>query len=257
MTFETEEIGNWAFLAFGQGIPPTTFGLQVIAGALNRDVSAIINYKNPFKDPITIYIDLVGNDESQQVFKILLKKLKLSIGGLNSIQIPVSFLPRTINDYYAEIVVSMNEKIRWRYPIKGVTESFSNTSDFYLRTKCRVKNETELTITLPGNPSINPQDVYTLELSNIPAEFDKILNNPSHKAISFAPIKTTLADQTESLIFKAVFQPLKPFKTTVEMVIIKSTGGRWKYDIPFRTIVISLGSSYTWRRPHQTQTTIF
>lgn len=195
---------------------------------MNRDVSAIINYKNPFKDAITVQLELVGNEEAHQVFKILLKKLRMTIGGMNSVQIPISFLPRTINDYYAEVVVSMNEKIRWRYPIKGVTESFSNTSDFYLKTKCRLKTEQELNITLPGNPSLSPQDVYTLELANIPPEFEKILNNPAHKAIAFTSIKNTLSDPSESLCFKATFQPLKPFKTVVELVIIKSTGGRWK-----------------------------
>ena len=122
----------------------------------------------------------------------------------------------------------MNEKIKWRYPIKGVTESYSNTSDFYIRTKCRVKQEADLQITLPGNPGISREDVYSLELANIPKEYEKILQNPNHKTIVFTPIKNSLRDSGESLIFKATFQPLKPFKATVELIIIKSTGGRWK-----------------------------
>ena len=122
----------------------------------------------------------------------------------------------------------MNEKIKWRYPIKGVTESYSNTSDFSIKTKCRVKVEQDLIISLPGNPSINPEDVYSLELTNIPKDYEKILKNQSHKALNFIPIKTNLGDSNESLVFKASFHPLKPFKTTVELVVIKSTGGRWK-----------------------------
>ena len=173
-------------------------------------------------------IDLIGNDDSQQVFKLLLKKTKATINGLSHLQIPVSFLPRNINDYYAEVVVAMNEKIKWKYPLKGVTESYSNSSDFYIRTKCRVKQESDLHITLPGNPGISPEDVYSLELANIPKEYDKILNNTVHKALIFTPIRNNLDDPNESLVFKATFQPLKPFKTVVELIIIKSTGGRWK-----------------------------
>ena len=162
------------------------------------------------------------------MFKILLKKNRLNVNGLSYLQIPISFLPRTINDYHAEVVVAMNEKIKWRYPIKGVTESYSSTSDFSLKTKCRVKCEQDLVISLPGNPSINPEDVYSLELTNVPKDFEKILKNQTHKALNFIPIKNTLEDSTESLVFKASFHPLKPFKANVEMVVIKSTGGRWK-----------------------------
>ncbi len=195
---------------------------------MNRDVSSIINFKNPFKDPITIHVELVGGEEEQKVFKLLLKKYKLGVNGLSHMQIPVSFLPRNINDYHAEVLVMMNEKIKWRYPIKGVTESYSNSSDFSLRTKCRVKVEQELVISLPGNQAINPEDTYSIELANIPKEYEKIFKNSSHKAVAFTPIKNNLENSQDNLVFKAAFHPLKPFKSTVELVVIKSTGGRWK-----------------------------
>ena len=231
ITFETDDIGTWKYLAFGQGIPPTKFETQIISGALNRDVSATINFKNPFKEAINIYIDIEGSPESLDVYKILLKKFRMSVAGLNVVQIPISFLPKNINDYYAELVVAMNEKIKWRYPIKGVTESFSNASDFYLKTKCRTKFEKILKINLAGNPSINSEDTYHVEMSGVPKDYEKILLNPSHKGLTFAPVKNTLDDPSESLEFKAIFNPLKPFKTHVDLVVIKSTGGRWKYEI--------------------------
>ena len=226
--FDTDEIGKWSYLAFGQGIPPTKFDIQNVSGSLNRDSSAMINFKNPFKDPINVSLTLEANEESKKVFEILLKKTKLTIGGLNVIQIPVSFLPRAISDYYVEVVITMNEKISWRYPLRGVTESYSTSSDFSLKTKCRVRHETELKINLPGNPHVNPDDHYTLELLNIPKEYEKILQNPNHKALTFTPIKDSLKNQGDSLIFKAIFQPLKPFKASLDIAIIKSTGGRWK-----------------------------
>jgi len=231
VTFETDDIGSWKYLAFGQGIPPTKFETQIISGALNRDVSATINFKNPFKESINIYIDIEGSDESLDVFKILLKKFRMSVAGLNIVQIPISFLPKNINDYYAELVVAMNEKIKWRYPIKGVTESFSNASDFYVKTKCRTKLEKVLKINLAGNPSINPDDTYTVEITNVPKDYEKLIHNPSHKGLTFVPVKNSLDDPSESLEFKAVFNPLKPFKTNVDLVVIKSTGGRWKFKL--------------------------
>ena len=59
-------------------------------------------------------------------------------------------MPREINCYFCEIVVSMNEKIEWRYPIKGVTESISNQTSHHFKIECRNKLEKELKIFLPG-----------------------------------------------------------------------------------------------------------
>lgn len=142
--FETEEIGNWYFQCFGQGVPPTPYEPQIISGTLNKDSSGTINFKNPFRESITISIELVCDEETKKVFDILLKKTKVTIGGLNYIQIPVSFLPKAINDYYAEVIISMNEKIKWIFPVKGVTESFSTTGDIFLKTKCRVVKEMDM-----------------------------------------------------------------------------------------------------------------
>jgi hypothetical protein len=32
------------------------------------------------------------------------------------------------------------------------------------------------------------------------------------------------------------FEPLRPFKTTVEFVITKSSGGRWKFNVVFEAL---------------------
>ncbi len=189
----------------------------------------MINFKNPFKDAININITLEGaDDDSQKVFEILLKKTKITMGGLNTIQIPISFLPRAISDYFAEVVIQMNDKISWRYPIRGVTESVSSSSDYFIKTKCRNKYETELKIVLPGNLHANPEETYSLELLNIPKEYEKILQNSTPKALTFTPVKNTIKSPGDALVFRATFQPLKPFKTAVDFAIVKSTGGRWK-----------------------------
>jgi hypothetical protein len=38
--------------------------------------------------------------------------------------IPFTFTPKEISDYYAEIIIAMNEKIKWRFPIKGISEYY-------------------------------------------------------------------------------------------------------------------------------------
>jgi len=196
---------------------------------LNRETSTTINFKNPLKDSIFVHIHLEGNEDN--VFSILLKKTRLSINGQSFLSIPVSFLPKNINDYNANLVVAMSEKIKWRYPLRGITESYTSASDFYLKTKCRVRLDKELRINLSGNPTVDPKETYSIELANIPPEYEKIIHNPHHKSINFVPIRNYLEDPSDPLIFKAVFNPLKPFKALVELIVIKSSGGRWKFKL--------------------------
>jgi len=44
---------------------------------------------------------------------------------------------------------------------------------------------------------------------------------------------TTLEMATEPLNFTMRFEPLKPFKAQAELIIYKSSGGRWKFNAIF------------------------
>jgi hypothetical protein len=44
------------------GIPPTEFEPKRISIDLNKDISSVIHFKNPFKDPINIKIFLDVKD---------------------------------------------------------------------------------------------------------------------------------------------------------------------------------------------------
>ena len=134
ISFETAEIGRWQYLLYGQGTPPTKFEPINVSIGLNKDYSTVVHFKNPFKEQILVNINLEAMGPNEEVFKLLMKKGKnndkISVPGMNVLQIPFSFVPREITCYYCEIVVSMNEKISWRFPVKGVTESVSNQTLF-------------------------------------------------------------------------------------------------------------------------------
>lgn len=155
--FVSQEIGKWRYLVFGVGVPPTKFEPRVVSIGLNKDFSSTIHFKNPFKETINVTITLEADKDNQEVFKLLTKmkkedqgKAKVSVPGMNILQIPFSFVPREINCYYCEIVVSMNEKIQWRYPIKGVTESVYSQVLHSYKAQCREKVEHDLKVYLPG-----------------------------------------------------------------------------------------------------------
>ena len=58
----------------------------------------------------------------------------------------------------------MNEKIEWRYPIKGVTESVVNAVIYHLKAQCRFNVEEEMKIQLPG---VNKSAFFTVLLFGV------------------------------------------------------------------------------------------
>ena len=196
-----------------------------MAGSLNKDISSTINFKNPFKDPISVTIDLETDEKGKEVFFLLLKKTKTSIPPMSILQIPFSFTPREISEYTAEITIFMNEKIQWKYPIKGITESYSNQISYSFKTKSRESLETEMKIVLPGLPkSMIDGKEFALETINVPNEFDNLVK----KYFTITKVKATLADPLDHLIYNVSFKPMKPFKTSAEILVSRQSGGRWR-----------------------------
>lgn len=95
---------------------------------------------------------------------MLIKKSKVKVQGLRAIQIPFSFTPKEIAEFKAEIIIYMNEKIQWKYPIVGITESSATKNTFHFKTKAREAYTTELRIVLPGLPKNMESQKFDLEV---------------------------------------------------------------------------------------------
>jgi len=67
----------------------------------------------------------------------------------------------------ATIVVSMSKQLVWKYPLRGIAESASNTINYHFRTRARQPFEESLKIVLPGFNSVDIDDTFTYEL-NVP-----------------------------------------------------------------------------------------
>lgn len=190
IVFETAEIGNWHYMVYGMGLPPTKFDAKQVSVGLNKDLSSVIHFKNPFKDPIKVRLYMEPQDTaSKECLRLLLKGNReegvQSIAGLSVTQIPFAFSPREIRCYNADIVVFMNDKIQWRYPILGITESFSQGVLQTFKTKSRQLLTTDFEVGLQGvsglegssphsnrtNDHSDPDNTFTYELRNIPEQY--------------------------------------------------------------------------------------
>lgn len=96
---------------------------------------------------------------------MLLKRNKFSMGPLGILQIPYSFSPETMTESKATIVVSMSKQLVWKYPLRGIAESASNTINYHFRTRARQPFEESIKIVLPGFQLINLEDTFHYELN--------------------------------------------------------------------------------------------
>ncbi|KAL4497051.1 hypothetical protein ABPG72_002207 [Tetrahymena utriculariae] len=231
--FQTETIGRWDYLAFGMGIPPTQFEPKIVTIGLNKDFSSVILFKNPFKDQIQVNILLESEDDSvKDVLQLLTKKSgkddNIYVPGLGVIQIPFSFTPREIRCYECKIIVSMNDKIQWKYPIQAITESYSTGILSTFKTKCRVFYENEFKIQLPGITDVfGERDTFEYEIKNLPPKLESVIT----KSFQVRMTKNTLSNKSDYLTFVGRFHPMKPFKTNIDFIIHRKMGGLWKFKI--------------------------
>lgn len=90
-----------------------------------------------------------------------------------------------------------------------------------------MKLETDIEITLPGLADLEPNELFSVEIGNIPNEYSNNIN----KWLVLTPTKNNLLNSQESLKYNVKFTPMKPFKAIVDMLVFKANGGRWKFKI--------------------------
>ena len=69
----------------------------------------------------------------------------------------------------------------------------------------------------------NQKDEFTHDLE-IPAEYESLVQ----ACFKIKPLRASLDDPTDPLEYNIKFEPLKPFKTSVDFNILRKSGGRWK-----------------------------
>ena len=80
ITFYSDDIGKWTFKAKGKGKKPTAYPPMLVHGALNKEFTGNINFKNPFKAAITVMVTLESDDpKATEAFFLLLKRKKITI----------------------------------------------------------------------------------------------------------------------------------------------------------------------------------
>ena len=229
--FETKKIGKWEYHLRGRGIPPTQMETTYVRTFIGGVASGQVNFKNPLNERITVNVELKC-PKFPEAFSLLLKKTKHPLDPSKVLPISFTFNPQMLTKYSAELFIYISKTLFWKYPIEGITEVKSKGIDFTFKTKAKKIFETKIYLDLSNllEKEIDFSDfVYIL---NIKEEKYKTLINKC-LSINFVDKKKSSNDMQNSnkLPLDIKFYPLRPFKTDIEFVLRKKSGGQWIYNI--------------------------
>ena len=229
--FETKKIGKWEYHLRGRGIPPTQMETTYVRTFVGGVASGQVNFKNPLNERITVNIELKC-PKFPEAFSLLLKKTKHPLDPNKVLPISFTFNPQMLTKYSAELFIYISKTLFWKYPIEGITEVKSKGIDFTFKTKAKKIFETKIFLDLSNllEKDIDFSDfVYIL---NIKEEKYKTLINKC-LSINFVDKKKSANDiqNANKLPLDIKFYPLRPFKTDIEFVLRKKSGGQWIYNI--------------------------
>ena len=232
IVFSSSDLGDWKYMVFGIGVPPTDFETTTISSSIGKAASKTITFRNPFNNDINVSISLDGDEKNSELFDILVPKNKnVIVSSLSNLQVIIRFIPNVIKNYSSRLVIRLNDSIYWVYPIMGVTEALTLNKEFVLKTKCGNEVEKNLIYEIMGIDEINEDECFNYELSIKHKEVENI-----KKWLRIKTLKDKIDKPNDDLSYLLNFLPYKPFKTNIDMIISKPSGGRWKVKIQLEAL---------------------
>jgi len=168
------------------------------------------------------------------------------------LEIPFGFRPKQIKAYKCKIIITMSESLQWGFPILGVTESKSVSIYDTFKVKCRFTLKKDLRFRLPGIMDFDEEEEFTLELGDLPEQHAKNIS----KWFRIEPVKNTLKNLMDELIYRVIFQPMKPLHAIIDLHITRPSGGRWKFKISVKATTPNIDDAIVIRSPLNRTATI-
>lgn len=258
--FEQDVVSDWEFVVKGVGKAPSVMKPIVAAAKVHEAASTLFTFKNPFADTLRVEVKLVVDEsesctrrrrggpgsggESDQVFDILLKKSRIQMESFGHLQVPISFIPQFVCEARAEIVIRGSERyseLEWRYPIHGVAEAPLHPRPFTFA--CQARDSTEKAIVcelLAAPPDMNPSDeVFTVEWDIQAERFGALATAAAiERSLTVGALPrdgNTGQNQSVFLPYHVRFDPLRPYRGSVSMLVKKASGGVWRFEVVLDT----------------------
>ncbi|KAF0745951.1 hypothetical protein AaE_008324 [Aphanomyces astaci] len=230
-----------------------------VHATVGEAASSLFSFRNPFPDSLTVEVTMVqlsqhddgkvimerppGTSGSHSghsptgvsrqrlrphsalppVFDILLKKPKVTLEGFGTLQVPISFLPNFVSEAGAHIIIKGDKELEWVYPIRDSISEFNVDRE---SPKPRESCEKKLSLDLLALEKVTLDERFTVEW-DIPEPHSRVIE----RTLTVTPLVDSIASVTTPLEYLVRFDPLKPIRLTVALVVKKRSGGLWRFDI--------------------------
>jgi hypothetical protein len=199
-------------------------------------------------------------------FTLLLRKTTgLVLSPFASMSVPLSFLPVSIAEKHATVEVRgshRDQPLAWTFPVRGVVNAPPHLHAFTFA--CQAKKSIRQVVELPlrALADLTGPETFTHELI-IPDAIEPLVG----RALQIDGLETTIRSADQPLKFQVraarrlfdaparramprlqwaavvtvrtcvrspfqvLFEPLRPFSTSVTLVVKRGTGGRWPFEL--------------------------
>ncbi|OWZ15434.1 hypothetical protein PHMEG_00010921 [Phytophthora megakarya] len=239
--FEKDVVSDWEFTARGRGRAPTR--VNEAASTLftfknpfhfNEAASTLFTFKNPFPAPLRVDVKLVAEDFA--AFDMLLKKRRVLLENFGLLQVPISFLPQVVSETRSEIVIHGGDEyaeLEWRYPLRGVAEAPLHPKLLAVlacQARDSVEKRVECELLAAADDMVLANETFTIAW-----EIDADRFGPMATAIAIERALTVtplpVPSNSRSLPYTIRFEPLRPYRGSVVLLVKKNSGGLWRFDV--------------------------
>lgn len=225
-------IDDWTFHCSGCGVPPTVMDPITVSAAVGLPTTAVLDFRNPFLESLQISVSL-STTERPKTFEVISKKSPTTVGPSLSLQIPYSFNPHQMMNCKAVIEVraaAEGHSLLWKFPVHGVAEAPRSGNAFKFACKARQRFEKTLELVPHGLGEVLETEYFTHEVV-YSSDHEKLLK----RSLQIVPLQTEIQPGDEKtgqpVRFRLIFEPLRPVEASIELLLMKSSGGRWRYSV--------------------------
>ncbi|CAE7919874.1 CFAP47 [Symbiodinium sp. KB8] len=262
----SEELGQWVYNVSGSGTEPGVMEetLEVITVA-GTQASSSIAFRNALPKPLQLHLELVvdsagdsdsdGSDsekEEEDEFAdetkdfdidsnpgltssnrppfVLLRKADNLVPSHSTMQVPLAFSPSRIMECRARLIITAPEDgLQWIYPLRGISEA--PIAEKQLEFKCPAREQSSETfeLTLPGLPAKLSQEERFSATIGCKEEYRTLVDR--YASLTTLTQNGFLESRDQPLRLRLDMEPLKPFEVPAEIVVKKSSGGRWRFPV--------------------------
>ncbi|MEW5311269.1 MAG: hypothetical protein WDW38_002999 [Sanguina aurantia] len=247
VSISSSEIGTWEYVCSGVGLPPTVMPEAIMTGVMGGQGSAAVTWQNPFAESVEVFFAL-DSTAPAGTFEILPHTQAASVAAYGSVAGVVVFRPQQLQTFSAEWTVTLEnssysqQPLVWRYPIRAFAEAKETATVFRFSTRARCVCDDVIEVVLTGLGAVSPDEEFTHEVL-IPQESRAVLAS----SLSITPVQPQRLPSPHSpLRYRMLWSPAYPLApTTVELAVLKASGGRWRFEIQLEASEADLDGSIT------------